>query len=76
MPTTHIFTVNPTTFNVHLNYMFAGTGKDGQAHQPGALADILGVRGGDNIIFYVTGCGFYGFFKVKNKDNIVFYYFH
>jgi len=81
MPNTHIFTVNPTTFNVHLNYMFAGTGagitsKDSQAHQPGALADILGVRVGDNIIFYVTECGFYGFFKVKNKGNIVFYENH
>jgi len=73
MPTTHIFTVNPTTFNVHLNYMFAGTGKDGQAHQTGALADILGIRSEDNIIFYVTGWGFYGFFKPKNNDAIVFY---
>jgi hypothetical protein len=52
--------------------MFAGTGKDGQAHQTGALADILGIRGEDNIIFYVTGCGFYGFFKPKNKDSMFF----
>lgn len=74
MPTAHIFTVNSTTFNTHLNYMFAGTGADGKAEQKGALADILGIREGDNVLFYVAERGFYGFFKaVKSGDSIAFY---
>lgn len=67
---THILTVDETTFKTHLNYMFIGTGKNGQAHQEGALADILGIRDGDNIIFYVMQYGFYGIFKVVGN---VFY---
>ena len=64
---THIFTVNEKTFKIHLNYMFAGTGKDGSAHQSGALADISGIRKGDNVCFYVMNKGFFGFFKVKDS---------
>ncbi len=71
MSTNHIFTVNEATFNIHLNYMFAGTGKDGEEHQNGALCDILGVRPGDNVIFYVIKRGFYGLFQIK--DGMVFY---
>ena len=51
--------------------MFAGTGKDGQEHVDGALADILAVRPGDDIVFYVIECGFYGFFKATSHP--VFY---
>ncbi|MAL59698.1 MAG: hypothetical protein CMC14_06600 [Flavobacteriaceae bacterium] len=50
--------------------MFIGTGKDGAAHQQGALIDILGIREGDNIIFYVMNCGFFGIFKAVGN---VFY---
>jgi len=64
---THIFTVNEKTFKTHLNYMFAGTGKDVAEHQTGALADILGSRTGDKVCFYVMNRGFFGFFKVKEK---------
>ncbi len=58
--------------------MFAGTGagrdEDSKPEQKGALADILGVRPGDHILFYVVGYGFYGFFKAKRtNNNIVFY---
>lgn len=63
----HIFTVNEKTFKVHLNYMFAGTGKEGADHQIGALADISSVREGDIICFYVMNKGFFGFFKAKGK---------
>lgn len=75
MPTTHVLTVNPTTFKIHLNYMFGGTGQDGVEHNGGALADIFGIREGDTILFYVTGNGFYGFFepKVNETGSIVFY---
>jgi hypothetical protein len=63
----HIFTVNETTFNVHLNYMFAGTGKDGAAHQVGALVDISSIREGDVVFFYVMNKGFYGTFMAVNQ---------
>jgi len=58
--------------------MFAGTGAgregDSRPEQKGALADILGIRLRDHILFYVAGCGFYGFFRAKlSKDNLVFY---
>ncbi|SMN00734.1 hypothetical protein SPONL_1532 [uncultured Candidatus Thioglobus sp.] len=60
---THILTVTKRTFKIHLNYMFIGTGKNNSPHQPSALADILGVRDNDNIIFYVMNVGFFGIFK-------------
>ena len=67
---THILTVNEHTFKIHLEYMFIGTGKDNSAHQNGALADILSIRDGDNIIFYVMNIGFFGIFKASGN---VFY---
>lgn len=78
MPSAHIFTVNQTTFNIHLNYMFAGTGAgregDSKPEQKGALADIMGIRPNDYILFYVAGWGFYGFFRAKQTgNNLVFY---
>ena len=80
MASAHIFTVDPTTFNIHLNYMFAGTGagrdEDSKPEQKGALADILGVRSGDHILFYVAGYGFYGFFKAKQTNTDIVFYEH
>jgi len=80
MASAHIFTVDPTTFNIHLNYMFAGTGagrdEDSKPEQKGALADILGVRPGDHILFYVAGYGFYGFFKAKQTNTDIVFYEH
>lgn len=78
MPSTHIFTVDKITFDIHLKYMFAGTGagrgETARAEQGGALADILSIRTGDNILFYVIGHGFFGFFKAKTVGpNLVFY---
>lgn len=70
---THILTVNEDTFKVHLKYMFIGTGRNNFAHQNGALADILSIREGDNIIFYVMNVGFFGIFKAKGH---VFYESH
>lgn len=60
---THILTVDEITIKAHLNYMFIGTGKNGAAHQGGALADILSIRPDDNIVFYVMKKGFFGIFK-------------
>jgi hypothetical protein len=70
---THILTVNEDTFKIHLEYMFIGTGKNNSAHQNGALADILSIRDGDNIIFYVMNIGFFGIFKASGN---VFYESH
>ena len=91
---THVFIVNTTTFKYHLEYMFAGTGAKelsidfngiptstlGNAENmlAGMMADVLRVRRGDRVIFYVQGKpaeGFYEgkFFGVfKAKDGIVF----
>lgn len=80
MASAHIFTVDPTTFNIHLNYMFAGTGagrdEDSKPEQKGAVADILGVRPGDHILFYVAGYEFYGFFKAKQTNTDIVFYEH
>ncbi|MCX5638814.1 MAG: hypothetical protein NTX52_14145 [Planctomycetota bacterium] len=78
MPSAHIFTVDKITFDIHLKYMFAGTGAGraelGKAEQGGALADILSIRAEDYILFYVAGYGFYGFFKAKLVGpSLVFY---
>ena len=70
---THILTVNETTFQTHLKYMFIGTGRDGFSYQNGALADILSIREGDYIIFYVMNIGFFGIFKAIGN---VFYDFN
>lgn len=69
MATTHVFIVDITTFNVHLKYMFAGTGaKELSADillskkEPinkderllaGLAADAARVRSGDYILFYL-----------------------
>lgn len=69
MATTHVFIVNSTTFNIHLKYMFAGTGaKDLSADillsekdainknerlLAGLAADAARIRPGDYILFYL-----------------------
>lgn len=79
---THVFIVNERTFNIHLQYMFAGTGYS--TFQPtlnsllpakythentftGMIADISKVRNGDKVLFYVTGCKkFFGVFEIQD----------
>ena len=90
----HVFIVNTTTFKYHLEYMFAGTGakdsridfngvttsslKNAENMLAGMMADVLRIRRGDRVVFYVQGKpteGFYEgkFFGVfKAKDGIVF----
>lgn len=80
---THVFVVNETTFDIHLKYMFAGTGFS--TFQPslystaankyanentftGMIADISKVRTGDKVLFYVTGIKkFFGIFEIDGK---------
>ncbi|MBQ1516626.1 MAG: DUF91 domain-containing protein [Clostridia bacterium] len=77
---THVFIVNERTFNIHLQYMFAGTGykgndlsciidlkKSGSTEKTltGMIADISKLRIGDKVLFYVTGCKkIFGVFEV------------
>ena len=65
----HVFIVNNQTLKIHLEYMFAGTGaqeyncdfliKDNTIHHStervlvGMIADILRIRVGDKILFYL-----------------------
>lgn len=79
---THVFIVNEQTFNVHLQYMFAGTGDGSNEPQLNTqaakkyekentltemIADISKVRLDDEVIFYVTGCKkFFGTFKIAS----------
>ena len=69
MATTHVFIVDTTTFNVHLKYMFAGTGakqlsadillsnrssiKREERLLAGLAADAARIRPGDYILFYL-----------------------
>lgn len=77
---THVFVVNQITFDIHLQYMFAGTGFS--THEPsinstspskydfentftGMIADISKVRTGDKVLFYVAGLKkFFGIFEI------------
>ena len=94
MNNAHVFIVNTTTFKYHLEYMFAGTGakdcridfngvttsslKNAENMLAGMMADVLRIRKGDRVIFYVQGKPaegiydgkFFGVFKAK--DGIVF----
>lgn len=78
--TTHVFIVNSQTLNVHLRYQFAGTGSMEKDEHFGLLADILRVRAGDNVIFYLETRGsddieggFFGIFKVADVTPLVFH---
>lgn len=79
---THVFIVDETTFNIHLQYLFAGTGYANNEPQlnssttakyeaektlTGMIADISKVRKGDLILFYVMGCKkLFGVFEVES----------
>ena len=79
---THVFIVNEKTFNVHLQYLFAGTGfsdyepqlnnlsnfqYDAEKTLTGMIADISKVREGDFVLFYVMGCKkLFGVFQVDS----------
>ena len=83
---THVFVVNEQTFNIHLQYMFAGTGfstfepalnststckYDYENTFTGMIADISKVRNGDKVLFYVAGVKkFFGIFEI---DGVPFF---
>ncbi|MBI4726861.1 hypothetical protein HY768_06510 [candidate division TA06 bacterium] len=76
--TTHVFIVNESSFPIHLEYLFAGTGAADANDHIGLLSDIKRVRIGDRVIFYLetkesSGIdgGFFGIFKIANINPIV-----
>lgn len=80
MSTTHVFIVNETSFPIHLEYLFAGTGARNVNSHIGLLADIKRVRAGDRVIFYLetrissgTEGGFFGAFQVADINPLVIY---
>jgi hypothetical protein len=75
---THVFIVNETSFPIHLQYLFAGTGAADADDHAGLLADIKRVRAGDRVIFYLetressgTDGGFFGAFRVADLNPLV-----
>ena len=75
---THVFIVNESSFPIHLQYLFAGTGAADADDHIGLLSDIKRVRVGDRVIFYLetkesSGIdgGFFGAFRIADLNPIV-----
>jgi len=61
----HLFIVDETSFKYHLEYMFVGTGKSSTNFDIELWKDIVRLKKGDKIVFYVQNLKkFYGFFEV------------
>ncbi|CAB3289432.1 conserved protein of unknown function [Methanocaldococcus lauensis] len=72
----HVFVVNENTLPIHLKYQFVGTGAGDRDSNISLLADMLRVKEGDYIFFYIEGSEnkkgrFFGIFK--SKDNKVYH---
>jgi Holliday junction resolvase len=72
----HVFIVNERTLPKHLEYMFVGTSAGEKEHNISLLADMMRVKGGDFIFFYIEGKSdkkgrFFGIFKAK--DDLVYH---
>ncbi len=72
----HVFVVNEDTLPIHLEYQFVGVGAGGKDSHIGLLADMLRVKEGDFIFFYIEGTTekkgrFLGIFKAI--DNTVYH---
>ena len=72
----HVFVVNEDTLPIHLEYQFVGVGAGNRDNHIGLLADMLRVKEGDFIFFYIEGTTtkkgrFLGIFQAS--DNIVYH---
>ena len=72
----HVYIVNEQTLPIHLNYMFVGTSAGSKDNNIGLLADMLRVKQGDFIFFYIESSKnqkgkFFGVFRAL--DNIVYH---
>jgi hypothetical protein len=63
----HLFVVDEISLKYHLEYMFVGTGKSSTQFDIELWKDIVRLKPGDKIIFYVQNLKkFYGFFEVAS----------
>ena len=61
----HLFIVDEISLKYHLEYMFVGTGKGNTNFDVELWKDIVRLKVGDKIVFYVQSLKkFYGFFEV------------
>lgn len=72
----HVFIVNEETLPIHLEHMFVGVSTGGRDNNIGLLSDILRVKEGDFVFFYIEGRAnkkgrFFGIFKAL--DNAVYH---
>jgi len=72
----HVFIVNDKTLPKHLEYMFVGTSAGERENNISLLADMMRVKGGDFIFFYIEGNQrvkgrFFGVFRAL--DNVVYH---
>lgn len=72
----HVFIVNEETLPIHLEHMFVGVSTGGRDNNIGLLSDILRVKEGDFVFFYIEGRvnkkgRFFGIFKAL--DNAVYH---
>jgi len=72
----HVFIVNEETLPIHLQYMFVGTSSGERDNNISLLADMLRVKSGDLIFFYIEGRAdkkgrFFGLFKAL--EDIVYH---
>lgn len=69
----HVFIVNEETLPIHLSYKFVGVSSGGRDNNIALLADIMRVKKGDYIFFYIEGSSlkkgrFFGIFKAKDNE--------
>jgi len=72
----HVFIVNRQTLSKHLEYMFVGTSAGERENNISLLADMMRVKKGDLVFFYIEGGEnqkgrFFGIFKAR--DDIVYH---
>jgi len=72
----HVYIVSETTLPMHLGHMFVGTSAGNKDNNIGLLADMLRVKQGDLIFFYIEAMTslkgrFFGVFKAS--DNVVYH---
>lgn len=79
----HLFVVNSDTFPIHIQKNFAGVVKGGGIGYYGQLADLMNIRKGDLVFFYMMygsrntllwpenqnkfESGYYGIYKIKSE---------
>jgi len=72
----HLFIVDEISLKYHLEYNFVGTGKSDTNFDIELWKDIVRLKPGDKIVFYVQSLKkFYGFFEVNSHPFFNNYYY-